>query len=163
MNLSCTCGSCRCQRPLSMTCVCVCVCVCVCLCGDRFQQIGLLQPGMVANLARGKLNEECEISMCPRLRLGIRSRETGSAVSRPASNYPFPTTRMKLMLSQRLISLLLHSAAVSRQCHQPPSGLSRGCQATTHLIQEHLLDLVACSYISAAHLGLLSRLVISHS
>ena len=38
------------------------------------------QPGKVANLARGRLNRENEYFPCPRLRLGVCSHETGSAV-----------------------------------------------------------------------------------
>ena len=39
------------------------------------------QPGKVANLARGQLAEQGKsISPCPRTRLRIWSRETGSAV-----------------------------------------------------------------------------------
>ena len=38
------------------------------------------QPGKVANSARGQLNRENDIFPCPRSRLRIWSRETGSAV-----------------------------------------------------------------------------------
>ena len=38
------------------------------------------QPGKVANPARGQLNRENEFLPCPRSRLRIWSRETGSAV-----------------------------------------------------------------------------------
>ena len=38
------------------------------------------QPGKVANSARGQLNRKKIISPCPRSRLRIWSRETGSAV-----------------------------------------------------------------------------------
>ena len=42
---------------------------------------------MVANPARGQLDREYEIFLCPCLRLRIRSRETGSAV--PSRVSPF--------------------------------------------------------------------------
>ena len=38
------------------------------------------QPGKVANPARGQLNRKNEYSFCPRSRLRIWSRETGSAI-----------------------------------------------------------------------------------
>ena len=38
------------------------------------------QPGKVANPARGQLNRKNEYFPCPRSRLSIWSRETGSAV-----------------------------------------------------------------------------------
>ena len=38
------------------------------------------QPGEVANPARGQLNRENKIFPCPRSRLRVWSRETGSAV-----------------------------------------------------------------------------------
>ena len=43
------------------------------------------QPGKVANPARGQLNREKIIFPCPRSRLRIRPRQTGSAVPSRAS------------------------------------------------------------------------------
>ena len=54
--------------------------VCVCRYGHTYVK-SKDQPGKVANLARGQLNEQGKwIFPCPRSRLRIRSREMGSAV-----------------------------------------------------------------------------------
>ena len=47
--------------------------------GDTYRK-GMDQPGKVANPARGQLNRENDLFPCPRSRLRIWSRETGSAV-----------------------------------------------------------------------------------
>ena len=56
------------------------------------------QPGKVANPARGQLNKENKhFSLCPRSRLGIWSRETGSAVP----------SRVRLLISILRLNLVL--------------------------------------------------------
>ena len=58
------------------------------------------QPGKVANPARGQLNSEQGklIFPCPRLRLKIWSRKTGSAVP-PRVSLPISIIRLKLVLT----------------------------------------------------------------
>ena len=55
------------------------------------------QPGKVANPARGQLNREKKIFPCLRLRLGIWSRTTGSAVP----------SRVSLLISILRLNLVL--------------------------------------------------------
>ena len=55
------------------------------------------QPGKVANPARGQLNRENEYIPCPRSRLRIWSRKTGSAV----------LSRVSLLISILRLNLVL--------------------------------------------------------
>ena len=55
------------------------------------------QPGKVASPARGQLNREDEYFPCPRSRLRIWSRETGSAV----------LSRVSLLISILRLNLML--------------------------------------------------------
>ena len=56
------------------------------------------QPGKVANPARGQLNRGKIVFPCPRARLKIWSRETGSAVP-PRVSLLISTLRMNLVLT----------------------------------------------------------------
>ena len=55
------------------------------------------QPGKVANPARGQLNRENKTFSCPRSRLRIWSRETGSAVP----------SRVSLLISMLRLNMVL--------------------------------------------------------
>ena len=56
------------------------------------------QPGKVANPARGQLDMEIDISLCPRSRLVIWSRETGSSVP-PRVSLLISILRLNLVLT----------------------------------------------------------------
>ena len=56
------------------------------------------QPGKVANPARGQLDMEIDISLCPRSRLIVWSRETGSSVS-PRISLLISILRLNLVLT----------------------------------------------------------------
>ena len=76
------------------------------------------QPGKVANPARGQLNREKWIIPCPRLRLRIWSRETGSAVPSRAS---------------LLISILRLDSIVLARAKPAPWDVSTGPRGTLGL------------------------------
>ena len=58
----------------------------------------MAQPGKVANPARGQLDMEIDIFLCPRSRLIIRSRETCSSVPSRVS-LPISILRLNLVLT----------------------------------------------------------------
>ena len=68
----------------------------VCMYGHTYSK-NMDQPGKVANPARGQLDREKRIFPCPRSRLGIWSRETGSAVP----------SRVSLLISILRLNLVL--------------------------------------------------------
>ena len=65
--------------------------------GHHLEEHSIDQPCKVANLARGQLNRESDFFPCPRSRLTIWSRETGSAVP----------SRVSLLISMLRVNLVL--------------------------------------------------------
>ena len=60
-----------------------------------YTQQSMNQPVKVVNLARCQLNRENELFLCPRMRLRIWYRETGSAVLSRASACSLSILRLK--------------------------------------------------------------------
>ena len=68
------------------------------------------QPGKVANPARGQLNRENNLFLCPRSRLRIWSRETGSVVP----------SRVSLLISIfRLNMIPCYLFSIALECREP--------------------------------------------
>ena len=85
---------------------------------------GKYQSGKVDNPARGQLNRKKKNNPCPRSRLRIRSRETGSAVPSRVSLL-ISILRLNLVLTYRIPPDFRDGVHLFILNHHTPSGQSR--------------------------------------